>query len=315
VWWWPRIPPAKRRAQWASRGQASSTSSSSPPCRSRPSPLPTSSSCIYIAAPLSLLSQTRIESKTLTGGALTRPGVRNAGKSLRNGSPNLRLALGQQLELAPLRVTEFAPAIPPHSEQAATRPASAATSAPIAGYGPPPTASSFKTGRFTGTDLPLQPDGTLRCPAANRLRPQERRREADGSLRVVYAASIRSCRPCSLREQCQWNGNATAKPRQVSVLLHPLQVGAAPLLWREWSRREHRRAWLRLVRHQRVEVGIAPPLPAASPTNAEVILSRAQRAHSRLSWETRVSTAARQVTIKLFGVPEPFAEWIGLTHA
>ena len=26
-----------------------------------------------------------------------------------------------------------------------------------------------------------------------------------------------------------WNGNATTKPRQVSVLLHPLLVGSAPL--------------------------------------------------------------------------------------
>ena len=55
------------------------------------------------------------------------------------------------------------------------------------------------------------------------------RDEADGSLRVVYGASIRSCRPCPLREQCQWQGSATAKPRQVSVLLHPLVVGSAPL--------------------------------------------------------------------------------------
>ena len=45
---------------------------------------------------------------------------------------------------------------------------------------------------------------------------------------MVYAASIRRCRPCPLREQCQWNGGATAKPRQVSVLLHPLLVGDKP---------------------------------------------------------------------------------------
>ena len=36
---------------------------------------------------------------------------------------------------------------------------------------------------------------------------------ADGSLRVVYAASIRDCRPCPLREQCQWEGHETRKPR------------------------------------------------------------------------------------------------------
>jgi hypothetical protein len=89
---------------------------------------------------------------------------------------------------------------------------------------------SWKASRFSGQDFALQPDGTLRCPADQTLLPHEQRREADGSLRVVYGASIRSCRPCLLREQCQWQGNATAKPRQVSVLLHPLRVGPAPLL-------------------------------------------------------------------------------------
>src|SRR6266446_10207782 len=113
-------------------------------------------------------------------------------------------------------MTEFAPAIPQPSKQAPTRSASAA---PASGYGPPTPATSWKAGRFTGADFPLQPDGTLRCPAGSTLTLQERRQEADGSLRLVYAASIRNCRPCELREQCQWNGSATAKPRQVSVLL------------------------------------------------------------------------------------------------
>jgi hypothetical protein len=229
---------------------------------------------------------------------------------------NLRLDLGHQLEPAPLRVTEFAPALPPQSEPAATRPPSLA---PAAGYGPPTTATTWKTGRFSGQDFPLQPDGTLRCPAGSTLTPQERRREADGSLRMVYAASIRSCRPCPLREQCQWHGHATGKPRQVSVLLHPLQVGSAPLLWRDWSRREHRRACIQLVRHQRLEMSLSPSA-AASPPTADAILSRAQRAHSRLAWEERLARNARpltagHVTIKLFGIPAPFATSLGLATA
>jgi hypothetical protein len=229
---------------------------------------------------------------------------------------NLRLELGHQLEPAPLRITEFAPAIPLQGAQAATHPASCG---PASGYAPPTTAASWKTGRFTGADFPLQPDGTLRCPAGQSLSPQERRREADGSLRMVYAASIRSCRPCPLREQCQWHGAATAKPRQVSVLLHPLEVGSAPLLWRDWSRREHRRACMQLVRHQRIEVSMPPPA-SISPRKAEVILSRAQRAHSRLSWAERLARNARvptvsQMTITLFGVPEGFATSLGLARA
>ena len=222
---------------------------------------------------------------------------------------NLRLELGHQLHPDPVRTTEFASAIPPASPPAA----------PSAGYAPPHIGVSWKAGRFSGQDFVLQPDGTLRCPADQKLLPHEQRREADGSLRVVYGASIRSCRPCRLREQCQWNGNATAKPRQVSVLLHPLQVGSAPLLWRDWSRREHRRACLQFVRHQCIEVSPLPPA-AASPGKAEVILSRAQRAHYRLSWQERLARNGRvatagQVTIRLFGVPESFATSLGLATA
>src|SRR5207253_3779466 len=127
-------------------------------------------------------------------------------------------------------------------------------SPPAAGYGKPTVAVAFIVGRFSGRDFTLQPDGTLRCPADQQLLAHERRRKADGSLRVVYGASIRSCRPCPLREQCQWNGTATAKPRQVSVLLHPLPVAGAPLFWQDWSRRQHRRACMQLVRDQQIEV-------------------------------------------------------------
>ncbi len=226
---------------------------------------------------------------------------------------NLRLEVGHQFEPTPLRTTEFAPAIP--SQRTPLAPSPSLTT-PASGYGPPTTATSWKTRRFTGTDFPLQPDGTLRCPAGQRLLAHERRREADGSLRVVYAASIRSCRPCPLREQCQWQGVATKKPRQVSVLLHPLAVGQAPLLWHDWSRRYHRRACMQFLRHQHMEITCLPA-QLALPSAQEPVLSRAQRAHTRLSWGERLARNTRrdtssQVTIKLFGVKSGFATWLGL---
>jgi hypothetical protein len=231
---------------------------------------------------------------------------------------NLRLELDHQLKPQPLRTTEFAPAIPEHREPVASHPS---TSPPAAGYGLPATATSWKAGRFTGSDFPLQPDGTLQCPAGNTLLPQEYRREADGSLRVVYGASIRYCRPCPLREQCQWNGSATKKPRQVSVLLHPLVVGREPLRWRDWSRRIHRHACIHLLRHQRVEVQMESAGSVSAPTVVSPPpLSRAQRAHTRLSWQERLAQNARvslseQVTIRLFGVPEAFAVSLGFAVA
>lgn len=110
--------------------------------------------------------------------------------------------------------------------------------------------------------------------------------------------------------------SATAKPRQVSVLLHPLVVGPAPLLWRDWSRREHRRACMQLVRDQQIEVRQAQSPPSQSSPGPP-ILSRAQRAHVRLSWTERVTrnasvSANGQVSLKLFGVPDQFADFLGL---
>jgi len=222
---------------------------------------------------------------------------------------NGRLELGHLLHPDPVRTTEFAPAVPEAKEQQ-PRPF---------GYGKPSVAAAFKAGRFSGQDFALQPDGTLRCPANQSLVVHERRKEADGSLRVVYAASIRSCRPCLLRDQCQWNGSATAKPRQVSVLLHPLVFGSAPLLWRDWSRRYHRRACIQLLRHQCVEVQVGPPTSAGLAVKSAP-LSRAQRAHYRLSWAERQARNARprsagQVMIRLCGGTFGFATSLGLAIA
>ena len=225
---------------------------------------------------------------------------------------NLRLEVGHQFEPTPLRTTEFAPAIP--SQRTPLVPSPPLT-APASGYGPPTTATSWKAGRLTGADFSLQPDGTLRCPAAQTLLPHEHRREADGSLRVVYGASLRSCRSCPLREQCQWQGHATKKPRQVSILLHPLPIGKEPLLWQDWSRRSHRRACMHLLRKPRVEVQV--PSPDAPPPAISAPPSRAERAHARLSWNARLgrnarTSAAARPTITLFGVPEAFAAFLGL---
>jgi len=132
---------------------------------------------------------------------------------------NLRLELGHVLEPTPMRTTEFAP---PVKETTAEQ-------APVQGYGKPSVALPWKVGRFSGQDFALQPDGVLHCPAGKTLRPTEQRREADGSLRVLYSARILDCRGCPLRKQCQWHGEATTKPRRISVLLHPLRVGPAPL--------------------------------------------------------------------------------------
>jgi hypothetical protein len=86
----------------------------------------------------------------------------------------------------------------------------------------------------------------------------------------------------------QWHGTTTKKPRGVSLLLHPLGIGAAPVRWKDWSRRHYRRAAMQLCHSQRIEVQVEQASqadPAASPST----LSRAQRGHYRLSWEERLA--------------------------
>ena len=257
----------------------------------------------------------RIRKSTPIVGALIRPGGRSAGNWSRNGCgtcvSNWGISCTLILYVPPsLRPPSSLPH-PPHLFRH--------TRLPPRAMFPPHVGLPWKAGRFSGQDFALQPDGTLRCPADQKLLPHEHRREADGSLRAVYGASIRSCRLCPLRQQCQWHGAATAKPRQVSVLLHPLSVGREPLLWRDWSRRVHRHACIQLLRHQRVEVQREPGITANrdSPSSP---LSRASRAHSWLSWAERLarnarSRAAGQVSIQLFGVPASFATSLGLAMA
>jgi hypothetical protein len=77
----------------------------------------------------------------------------------------IHLELGHQLLTSPVRTTEFAPALPSPSLR----------TAPPAGYAPPQVGLPWKAGRFSGQDFALQPDGTLRCPADQKLIPHEQR--------------------------------------------------------------------------------------------------------------------------------------------
>src|SRR5690349_14653532 len=127
-------------------------------------------------------SRTKIRNKTLTAGVVTRPGDRRDGQIISQWVWNLRLELGHQLKPEPARTTQFAPALAPPPAEAAT------ALAPVQGYAPAVPGQSWKQGRFAGRAFVRQPDGTLRCPAGAPLAPTQQRPEADGRLRIVYAA-------------------------------------------------------------------------------------------------------------------------------
>jgi len=247
---------------------------------------------------------------------------------------NLRLQLGHALHPTPMRTTEFAPA--QLAESAPTvEPAHVSTPPLQVQYGSAQWARPSFTGGFPGSAFLPQPDGTLRCPADHPLYPQERRPERDGSLRVLYAARIGHCRACPLRPQCQESAT-TLKARRVSAVYWPVSSSSSisevsppapgepfppsvphPVLWGDWQRRFHRRELVKLLAHQRVDVRVADASP---PTQSwpDRPFSRAQRAHYRLSWVQRLArNAARHtsssLSITLFGIPDAFANAIGLS--
>jgi len=238
---------------------------------------------------------------------------------------NLRLELGHALHPTPMRTTEFAAA---RSSEPVAKPDSATQ--PNVSYKPPVWAVS-RMGCIAGEHFTPQPDGTIQCPAGFPLYPQVRRLERDGSVRVVYAARIGHCRPCPRREECQGYGTATKKPRRVSAVLwprntveevaslSPLPPASHPIVWGDWQRCFHRREVVKLLRHQRVDVELAETtLPAQSPPAR--LISRAERAHYRLSWTERLARNARpktapEVSIRLFGIPDAFAASLGLRAA
>lgn len=237
---------------------------------------------------------------------------------------NLRLSLGHALHPTPMRTTEFAPA----QAELVAKPGGAVQAE--VSYQPPTWAVS-RMGCIAGEHFTPQPDGTIQCPAGFPLYPQERRPERDDSVRVIYAARIGHCRPCPMREECQGYGTATKKPRRVSAVLWPLdktEKAAAPppplpashpILWGDWQRCFHRREVMKLLRHQRVDVELAATVPPAQSPPIQLI-SRAERAHYRLSWAERLARNARPktapgVSIKLFGIPDAFAMSLGLRIA
>src|SRR6266568_7793804 len=82
-----------------------------------------------------------------------------------------------------------------------------------------------------------------------------------------------------------------------SSLLPPPLPPSAPLLWRDWPRRSLRRPWLQLIRRETVtfswEPFPPPRLPELPVEQGEIVSSREQRAHYRLSWSQRLDRNAR----------------------
>ncbi len=233
---------------------------------------------------------------------------------------NLRLELGHLLQPSPLRITEFAPAMAKARSQAAMHPALPAVSAPVSGYGPATAAT--RLGKPVASPEPTflsSPTGRCAVQQGSRLCP-----------RSIVERLIAACAWCMpevtaivVPARCESLANGMVTPpksraRSACSCIRSLSEGS------RFSGRTGAEesidvpvstSFVRSRVEIEVQRGVGPPTVAPHVTSAP--LSRAERAHTRLSWVQRLVRNAhpqttRQITIRLFGVPAGFATSLSL---
>jgi hypothetical protein len=255
---------------------------------------------------------------------------------------NTRLELGRVCQPLPPRWTRWsdgAPAAPPSPLPPEPSPSGEPTDQElVAVYGPLEWAQGWARARdrFTGPDFTVVDAATLRCPAGKVLRLRERRPLDTGDGRVFFSARAGDCRACPMAERCLGRGASGANPRRVSavqrllgrytrpapataVIPAPLPDGSdqRDLLWGDAGGRRLRRDLVRRLRRQAVTVEAVAGAPVTAATAGPRIWTRAERAHRRLSWVTRLARNALPVgtatsRVRLFGIPPQLAEVLGL---
>jgi uncharacterized protein (UPF0179 family) len=88
---------------------------------------------------------------------------------------------------------------------------------------------------------------------------------------------------------------------------------SCPVLWEDWPASQIRRRWLKLLRTETVLLTIGPtPAEVQTDDPEQRVLTRAQRAHWRLSWSERLARNARgslapALSVTIHGLPASFA--------
>jgi hypothetical protein len=260
---------------------------------------------------------------------------------------NTRLELGVVAQEYQLRTTSWqdpvsnTPASPVVSHSEAPRLDQAEGAPMVEQYGPLEVARNWgrASGRLTGQAFEVLENGTLRCPAGKLLRPQERRKQADGTLRIVYRAKQEDCGSCRLARDCLGRQTSGEHPRRVSAvrkriaqpggiqaaLVHAEATTLDPpceehdVVWRDLAGYRIRHEYVTRLQRQRVTlVELRADDRAVVQPAAPRLWTRAERAHRRLSWAARLArnrcaADPPRYACTVFGVASALATYLGLS--
>lgn len=87
------------------------------------------------------------------------------------------------------------------------------------------------------------------------------------------------------------------------------------MLWHDWPRCRIRRNWLKVIRSETVEISMGAS-PESADSGRKYVITRAERAHWRLTWHQRLArnvrpSTAQPLTLILHGLPATFAHSYG----
>jgi hypothetical protein len=246
---------------------------------------------------------------------------------------------GEEAPAASMVEEALTEAVPP-----AAAPGSDRADAPerVPTYGPLRLSHDWvKTPRpFSAQAFRVGENDTLICPVGKVLRPCERRVQANGELRVLYAAKVRECRSCEQVEACLGEHEAVKRGRRVSgtravvgwqerpqASEPPQEEGCerAPgseavrvLQWGDLGGRRVRRDLIAMLRRQQVSITCQERQPECGVAKPSArVWTRAERAHRRQSWACRLArNAATHETpsfrVTVCGVVPALAAHLGL---
>lgn len=220
---------------------------------------------------------------------------------------------------------------------------SEATALEVPSYGPLCLAYSWmkQPPPYAAANFQVGEEDTLLCPEGKVLRVEERRVQANGELRVLYGAKVGDCRSCGVVEACLGESGVVKRGRRVSGVRQvvgshqpkatageqggrlegaaaPRGEGARKLQWADIGGRRVRRELVKTLRRQQVSLTSQERQTAGAEAKpGGCAKSRAERAHRRRSWASRLarnaaSAASSSWRVMLPGVAPALAAYLGL---